>query len=85
MAHVLEVWEEHAPTYLEDIVAAVDRTKKPLLKSRAGYILQERLKLSHPTIERWKELGQRGGSRKLDPSADFASTFSETWMISLNV
>ena len=85
MAHVLDVWEEHASTYLEDIVAAVDRTTKPLLKSRAGYILQERLSLTHPSIERWKEFRQRGGSRKLDPSADFASTYSETWMISLNV
>ena len=85
MAHVLDVWEEHASTYLEDIASAVDRTTKPLLKSRAGYILQERLSLTHPSIERWKEFGQRGGSRKLDPYADFASTYSETWMISLNV
>ena len=85
MAHVLDVWEEHASTYLEDIASAVDRTTKPLLKSRAGYILQERLSLTHPSIERWKKFGQRGGSRKLDPYAEFASTHSETWMISLNV
>ena len=85
MAHVLDVWEEHASTYLEDVVAAVDRTTKPLLKSRAGYILEERLGLTHPSIERWKEFGQRGGSRKLDPTVDFAPTYSETWMISLNV
>ena len=84
-AHVLDVWEEHASTYLEDVVAVVDRTTKPLLKSRAGYILEERLGLTHPSIERWKEFGQRGGSRKLDPTVDFASIYSETWMISLNV
>jgi predicted transcriptional regulator of viral defense system len=84
MAHVIDVWEEHAATYLDDIVGVVDRTTGDLVKSRAGYILEERMKVDHPTIQSWKKLGQRGSSRKLDPSKPFASTFSETWMISLN-
>lgn len=85
MPHVLEAWEEHAETYLDDIVKAVDTAKSRLVKSRAGYILEERLGLYHRGIEHWKAFGQRGSSRKLDPSRDFAPTFSETWMISLNV
>lgn len=85
MPHVLDAWEEHAETYLDEIVAAVDTAASGLVKSRAGYILKERQGLHHPGIERWKEYSQRGGSRKLDPANNFAPTFSETWMISLNV
>ena len=85
MFHVLDVWEEHAETYLDEIVTAVDTATSGLVKSRGGYILEERLGLHHPGIERWKAFGQRGGSRKLDPAKDFAPTFSATWMISLNV
>ena len=85
MSHILDVWEEHAEIYLNEIVAAVDTATSGLVKSRAGYILEERLGLHHLDIEHWKAFGQRGSSRKLDPSKDFASTFSETWMISLNV
>ena len=85
MSHVLDAWEEHAETYLDDIVATVDTATSGLVKSRAGYILEERQGLHHPGIESWKAFGQRGGSRKLDPAKDFAPTFSETWMISLNV
>ena len=85
MSHILDVWEEHAETYLDDIVVVVDTATSGLIKSRAGYILEERLGLHHHGIERWKAFGQRGGSRKLDSAKDFASTFSETWMISLNV
>ena len=85
MSHVLDVWEEHASTFLDEIASTVDRTTRALVKSRAGYILEERLGLHHPCIERWKALGQRGGSRRLDPTRAFASTYSETWMLSLNV
>jgi predicted transcriptional regulator of viral defense system len=85
MSHVLDVWEEHAAIHLEDIIDAVDTATSNLVKSRAGYILDERLALRHEGIERWKAFGQRGSSRKLDPSKEFASRFSETWMISLNV
>lgn len=84
MAHVLETWETHARTYAEEILAAVDGCDVSLVKSRAGYILDERLGLTDPRLDRWARLGQRGSSRKLDPSAPFAPAFSEKWMISLN-
>lgn len=85
MNHVLDVWEEHAKTYLNAIVRTVDTAASSLIKSRAGHIIEERLGLSHPGIEPWRALGQRGGSRKLDPTKAFAPTFSDAWMISLNV
>ena len=85
MPHVLEVWEEHAATYLDSIVNAVDTASNGLVKSRAGYILHEYLGLNHSCISNWKAFSQRGGSRKLDPSQNYASTYSETWMISINV
>lgn len=85
MAHILDIWEEHAETYLDEVVTAVDTATSGLVKSRAGYILEERLGLQRPDIERWKAFRQRGSSRKLDPAKPFAPTYSETWMISLNV
>ena len=85
MSHVLDVWEEYAETYLEEIVAAVDTATSGRVKSRAGYILEERLGLHHPRIEPWEDFSQRGGSRKLDPAKDYAGIYSEKWMISLNV
>ena len=85
MNHVLDVWEEHASIWLEEIVQSVDTATSNLVKSRAGYIIEERLKLSHPLLAAWKSQCQRGGSRKLDPGRDFAPAFSETWTISINV
>lgn len=85
MYHVLDIWGEYAETYLDDIVAAVDTANTGIVKSRAGYILEERQGLHHRGLERWSEFGQRGGSRKLDPTKEFAPTYSATWMISLNV
>lgn len=84
MAHVIDVWEEHVQTYLDDVVAAVDQSPSSIVKCRAGYILEEHLGLRRPEIEHWRESVQRGGSRKLDSSRAFLPTFSEAWGISLN-
>lgn len=85
MAHVLEAWQTHARTYLEAIIEAVDAAEAGIVKSRAGYILEERLGVNDRRLIRWQAFGQRGSSRKLDPSRPFAPTYSEKWMISLNV
>ena len=85
MPHVLDIYDEYADIWFEEIVDAVDSASSKLVKSRAGYILEERLGLKHEKIESWKALVQRGGSRKLDPSKAYAPNFSEAWMISLNV
>ena len=85
MRHVLETWEEHAETYLDFIIDAVSNSSSPIAHVRAGYILAERMEISDPRVELWKKYAQRGGSRRLDPSAPYEPIFSESWMISLNV
>lgn len=85
MSHVLEVWDEHAQTYLKEILQRVDEAGTGIAKVRAGYILSERMGVSTQFIDVWEHHAQRGGSRKLDPDADYAPRFSERWMISINV
>lgn len=83
--HVLDVWEKEAEPWVGEIIKAVDQLDSKIAKVRAGYILTEVMDIDHPTILNWKQYAQRGGSRKLDPDAEYAPVFSETWMISINV
>lgn len=83
--HVLDVWEREAEPWLPDIIGAVDQLDSKIAKVRAGYILSEVMDIDHPTIHNWEQFAQRGGSRKLDPDAEYAPVFSEKWMISINV
>ena len=86
MSHVLEVCDEHAERWCDEFIAAVNACSKKVVRCRAGYILEERLGIRHKAIDRWKSTApQRGGSCKLDPSRDYAPTFSEAWKLSLNV
>lgn len=87
MSHVLEVWDEHADLYVNEIVEAANQHPRPIIKVRAGYILDERLAIAvdDDRVQQWTRYAQRGGSRILDPDAPFAPTYSEKWMLSLNV
>lgn len=85
MQHVLDVWEAHARNWIEKIVDAADAAPSGITKVRAGYILSERMGVAGTRIDAWRAFAQRGGSRKLDPGAEYRPVFSETWMISLNV
>jgi predicted transcriptional regulator of viral defense system len=85
MSHVLDVWKQHAKIYLDDIIAAVDNSHSSIAIVRAGYILDELLATNDSRIDRWTKFAQRGGSRLLDPTKPYAPTYSERWMISVNV
>jgi predicted transcriptional regulator of viral defense system len=83
--HVLDVFEEYGKNYLRLIVDDIDRNGAPIDKVRAGYIFDELLEVNNEVIESWSSLAQRGGSRKLDSSAEYIPDWSDKWKISLNV
>lgn len=85
MPHVLDVFDEHAERYLKLIVDEIDSHGAPIDKVRAGYILDERIGLNNPDIEKWIVYAQRGGSRKLDATNEYIPEFSEKWCLSLNI
>lgn len=85
--HVIEVFEEHGPSHLEAILSEVDHHGNKIEQARVGYLLEraDSELLENPTLQKWATGVSRGGSRKLDPSADYADEYSERWALSLNV
>ncbi len=85
MGHVLEVWANEGKPYLENIIAAADRHHAGIVKVRAGYLLEALYGAQDDRIGGWQKFAQRGSSRKLDPGQPYLPTYSEKWMLSLNV
>ncbi|MFT7773887.1 type IV toxin-antitoxin system AbiEi family antitoxin domain-containing protein [Roseateles sp.] len=85
ISHVLQVYQEHAKQSLRLILDEVDQHGKPIDKVRAGWILETLCQLRDPRIDAWTVFSQRGGSRKLDASAEYSPEFSERWALSINV
>jgi predicted transcriptional regulator of viral defense system len=83
--HVMDTYAEHGPTYLELILAEIDTHGNKIEQARAGYLLEEASAGEHPVLDKWAADVTRGGSRKLDPSADYSEHYSEKWAISINV
>ena len=82
---VIEVFDNHGVTYINEIIAAANLYGSNLDKSKLGYIFEERLGITHPDIENWKKSCiSRGGSRKMISSEPYSDIYSETWCISLN-
>ena len=85
MKHVLRVFDAAAGKHREAIIRIVDQRGTAIDKVRVGYLFEERLRIADPAFERWVGCAQRGGSRKLDPEADYAPRWSERWCLSLNI
>jgi hypothetical protein len=83
--HVIEVFKEFGSPYKKLIIDEVDRHGNQIEKIRVGYLLEEVCNIRDNIIENWANFTQRGGSRKLDPTGEFSSTYSERWSLSLNV
>jgi predicted transcriptional regulator of viral defense system len=82
--HVMETYEEHAARYLNLIVSEIDAHGTKVEQARAGYLIERVITKSNPVINKWSTAVVRGGSRKLDPSAEYSEEFSERWALSIN-
>lgn len=85
MQHVIDTYREYGPKYSKLIIDEVDKHGTSIERARAGYLLENLCHLSDPLIDVWASHVQRGGSRKLDPQAEYAPFFSERWALSVNV
>lgn len=85
MRHVMDVFEEHGAAYLQLILNEISLHGAKIDKVRAAYILEERMNLKDATFDSWVAFAQRGGSRKLDASAEYVPKWSERWCLSLNL
>ena len=85
MQHVIDTYREYAAKYLKLILDEVGKHGASIERARAGYLLDEVCGLSDPIIDAWASQVQRGGSRKLDPQAEYMPSFSERWALSVNV
>lgn len=83
--HVIDVFEEHAKLHLSSIITAINTHGTVIDKMRAGYILETHCGVSSSEVDAWAVHASRGGSRKLDPQAEYSSEFSPKWCISINV
>ncbi|MFH1540133.1 MAG: hypothetical protein ABIH66_14355 [bacterium] len=83
--HVVEVFEDHGPRYSKLIIDEVERHGKPIEKVRTGYLLDEVCKINDERIDGWLKYVQRGGTRKLDPGAEYSNRYSEKWCLSKNI
>jgi len=83
--HVIDIYKEFSERYLDLIADDIDRHGNKIDKVRAGYILEEICGLKHDFFDRWLQYVQRGGSRKLDPTEDYNSDYSERWCLSINI
>ncbi len=83
--HVMDIYKNNAEIYLPLITAEIDRHGKPIDKVRAGYLLEEACGIDNDVIDGWQKFAARGGSRKLNPAAEYSPHYSERWCLSLNL
>lgn len=85
MRHVIDVYKEYGSQYINLIIDEVSQHGNKIEKVRAGYLLEDRCNIKDDRIASWLNSVERGGSRKLDPSAEYSHIYSERWCLSINV
>lgn len=85
MQHVVDTYQEYAAKFIKLIIDEVDKHGTSIEQARAGYLLETVCGQSDPLFDVWAAKMQRGGSRKLDPQAEYAPIFSKRWALSINV
>jgi len=83
--HVIDCYKEHSQTYLQLIIDEISQHGSKIDKIRAGYILEEICGLQDQGIDTWQQFVQRGGSMKLDHTAEYSPIFSKRWCLSINI
>ena len=82
--NVLGAWAGYRDLIdLKKLVKYVDQLDVGILRQRAGFLMEE-LGLRHSALDEWVKQAQRGGSSKLNGGAEFSSTFSAHWQLSIN-
>ena len=85
VTEVLRIWKQATPYLNIDLLTDyVGRFGQTLLRQRVGFIL-ERLRMSHPILDKWATKSVRGSSARLFADLEFSPEFSERWNLSLNV
>jgi predicted transcriptional regulator of viral defense system len=85
MYHVIDVFKNNGEQYSRLIIDEIERHGTNIEKARAGYLMEEILKIKDSRIDEWANNVQRGGSRKLDPKQSYREIYSERWCLSLNM
>lgn len=85
MQHVIAVYRQHAEGYRRLILDELEQHGSAIEKARAGFLFEEVCKITDPRLDLWAAQVIRGGSRKLDASAEYAPEFSQRWALSINV
>jgi len=84
--HVKEIFSTFGVEYKNLIIDELNQHGNKIEKVRAGYLFEEVCDIRDVRIDQWVEsCVERGGSRKLDPTAEYSSIFSERWCLSLNL
>lgn len=85
MQHVIAAYRQHASGFRRLIIDELEQHGTSIEKARAGFLLEEVCKITDSRLDVWAAQAVRGGSRKLDASAEYAPAFSERWALSVNV
>ncbi len=85
MAHVMVCYQQHASGFLRLILDELEQHGTAVERARVGFLLEDVCGLSDTRLDGWAATVRRGGSRKLDASADYAPEFSERWALSINL